>query len=102
MLTSVAANHRIPRDQVDTMIRAALRNELSAPAPANLQEARTWLREMARAALADGTLSQQEDQLLRSAGSRVGMVDYDIKMLVNDVRSQMYQEAKDALRSNGS
>jgi hypothetical protein len=100
MLTGVARNHNIPRERVDQMIRAALRNQLDTPLPATPVEAKSWLAEMARAALADGQISSQESQMLLATGSRVGMVEFDIKMLIKDLRGQMYREAKDALRSN--
>jgi uncharacterized tellurite resistance protein B-like protein len=99
MLTSVARNHNVPRERVDQMIRAALRNQLDAPLPSTPVEAKSWLTEMVREALADGQLSTKEYELLRNTGVRVGLVESDIQMLIKELRGQMYREAKDALRA---
>jgi uncharacterized membrane protein YebE (DUF533 family) len=101
VLTHVADRQNVPRERVEEMIRAALRNQLSAPEPSDPREARAWLTAMIEAALADGTFSTPEYELIRTTVERVGMVDYEIRILVNNVRSRMYNQAREALRGNG-
>jgi hypothetical protein len=67
--------------------------------PQDAQQAKAWLTAMTREAMADGNLAREEYAVLLKAGQRAGLVDYDIRMLIRDVRGQAYTAAKQALRS---
>jgi hypothetical protein len=97
-LVHAAERRNVPREQVDQMIRAALRNQLHVPEPANSAEARSWLTEMTAAALADGVFTKSEYNLIHATGLRAGLSDYDVRMLIKDTRNNMYQAARSALR----
>jgi uncharacterized tellurite resistance protein B-like protein len=102
MLLGTARRHNIPRERVDEMIRAGLQSRLDAAEPASQAESRIWIRAMARSALADGNLTRQEKSLLRTVGGKLGLVEYDIDAMLNETRSQMYRDAKEALRARAN
>jgi uncharacterized tellurite resistance protein B-like protein len=99
MLLALAARQNIAPPQVDRMIEAAARGALQAPSPANLDEARLWLSSMVETALADGKLQPQEFQVLCSVGQQVGLTAMDVKLLVNQVKTDRYAAATGALRN---
>jgi hypothetical protein len=99
MLIQTAQRHNVPRQRVDELIRAALRNQLESPEPANPSQAKSWLSAMAIEALADGKLTRQEYALLCATGARSGLSECDVKLLLRNTRADMYATAKDALRN---
>jgi len=94
LLTSAAKRYRVPAERVDAMIAAAAAGELNLPEPADADEARRHLANMARAALADGTLSGDEYALLRTSGQRLGLSDHDVKQLLRRTKAEMFAEAR--------
>jgi uncharacterized Zn finger protein (UPF0148 family) len=99
MLIQTAQRHHVPRERVDELIRASLRNQLESPEPANSLQARSWLAAMATEAMADGKLTRQEYALLCATGARAGLTEFDIRLLLRNTRADMYAAAKNALRS---
>jgi uncharacterized tellurite resistance protein B-like protein len=99
LLTSFATRRGISTDQLDRMISAALHGQLEVPAPASRMEATTWLSAMAAIAQADGNFTNQEYALLRALGDKVGLADYDIKMLIKQAQASHYTAASAALRA---
>lgn len=64
----------------------------------SIQPADTELmRHLARMALADGKLSNEETAMLRKVGQKIDLTASDIDMLLNKERKNMYQEAKAAI-----
>ncbi|HPT46453.1 MAG TPA: TerB family tellurite resistance protein, partial [Candidatus Rifleibacterium sp.] len=57
----------------------------------------TLLRHMARVALADGKLSNEETAMLRKIGQKLNLNASDIDLLLNRERKNLYQEAKDLI-----
>lgn len=55
------------------------------------------LVQLARVALSDGRLSDEENAMLQRVGQRIGMQPADINMLVSRERRNLYQEAKTAI-----
>jgi predicted lipid-binding transport protein (Tim44 family)/uncharacterized tellurite resistance protein B-like protein len=100
MLAAVARRRAMPQTQLDTLIAAATQGTLDLPAPKGSAQAQEWLTAMAQEAMADGNLSREEYALLQKTGQRVGLVDYDIRMLIRRVRGSAYDDAKAALRGN--
>ncbi len=63
----------------------------SHPADAEL------MRHLARMALADGKLTNEETAMLRKVGQKIDLTVTDIDMLLNKERKNLYQEAKAAI-----
>ncbi|MBU1107216.1 MAG: TIM44-like domain-containing protein [Candidatus Riflebacteria bacterium] len=57
------------------------------------------LRHIARVALADGKLTVEETDMLKTVGGKLGMSGMDIDMLLKRERKAIFQEAKDILRN---
>jgi uncharacterized tellurite resistance protein B-like protein len=98
LLSRVAERRHVPAERVEALLSAASRNELELPMPHDVQQSRQWLGAMASAALVDGNLSRDEYSLLRHTGARLGLSDYDVRMLVKRTRTEAYDRAKGALR----
>jgi len=73
-------------------------NHLMATSP--YKPDRQLLTQLARVALADGTLSNEEKAMLIQVGHGLEMSDVDINMLLTRERNAMYKEAKDILKQN--
>lgn len=98
LLESYATRYRIPNDRLDQLIGAAQSNTLDIPLPANETEARATLKSMAKAALADGKITREEQSLLEAAGQHLGLSDKDVSLLLKRTRSELYQDAKQQLK----
>jgi len=98
MLAGVAQSRNISPDRLEAMIAAARGGRVDLPMPSGPREGRQWLEAMAQAAMADGNLSRDEYSLLRSAGMRLGMGEFDLQMMVKQLRRGRYVDAKVALR----
>jgi len=99
LLLALASRQNVAAPQVDRMIEAAGRGTLQAPAPANTDEARAWLSSMAQTALADGKVAPQEFQMLCAVGQNAGLSEMDVKVLINQAKSERYATAVNALRT---
>ncbi|MDB5321649.1 MAG: hypothetical protein JWN40_3280 [Phycisphaerales bacterium] len=99
MLESYAAQYRIPADRLNQLIGAAQANTLDVPLPADETEARATLKAMARAALADGKISREEQSLLEAAGEHLGLSDRDVSLLLKRTQSELYADARQQLKS---
>jgi uncharacterized tellurite resistance protein B-like protein len=98
MLATYATKYRIPSDRLDQLITAARDNALDVPLPTDQIQARATLKAMARAALADGKITREEQSLLEAAGEHLGLSDRDVALLLNHTKGELYTEAKQALR----
>ncbi len=98
MIYSAAQNRGIAKNVVDQMIESAKRGELLA-SPSNLEEARGMLSSMARVALADGKISQDEYNLLLNFGAKYNYKKADIDVIINTQRKLLFQEAKEFIRN---
>jgi predicted nucleic acid-binding Zn ribbon protein len=106
MLARVADRRGVSSDRLEAMITAAGHRQIDLPMPSGPKEGRQWITAMAQEALADGNIASEEYALLRQTGARIGMVEYDVKTLIQQLRSDAYKTSKDALRgarqNNGS
>lgn len=66
--------------------------------PGDAEEAREWMMHAARMAYADGRLDRSERELLLRLGGASGLVKADVRLLLNQARAELYQEAKRELR----
>jgi hypothetical protein len=97
-INQVAAQWKVPREEIDEMLQSALKGAMEIPEPKNREEARSWLEDMARSALTDGYVSHPEEKLLINTGTRYGYAPTDIRLMINQVKSEMYKAARDAIR----
>jgi predicted lipid-binding transport protein (Tim44 family) len=99
LLFAYASARGITQQRIEQLLTQALQGgTIDVPEPGNRQEARAWLVDMTRMALADGSISKEEEQLLIHMGKRLGFSIYDLKQVVIKTRRTMYQEAKSTLR----
>jgi len=84
--------------RLNEFIGAAQANTLDIPLPANQTEARATLKSMAKAALADGKITREEQSLLEAAGQHLGLSDKDVSLLLKRTRTELYEDAKEAMR----
>ena len=99
LLFAYASARGISKQRMEQLLTQALQGgAIDVPEPRNRQESRAWLIDMTRMALADGSISKQEEQLLIHMGKRLGFSLYDLKQVVAKTRRTMYQEAKVTLR----
>lgn len=98
MLEQVARHRHVPPQQLEMLIEAAGQGELDAPEPADPEQARRWLSAMADISLSDGVVRRNEYELLCQAGSQLGMTSYDVKQLLRQRRTHLYQSARQRLR----
>ncbi|HAE38344.1 MAG TPA: hypothetical protein DCG57_06865 [Candidatus Riflebacteria bacterium] len=57
------------------------------------------LRHIARVALADGKLTTEETDMLKTVGNKIGLTSIDINMMLKRERNAIFQESKDILRN---
>jgi hypothetical protein len=98
-LVNFATGWNVPLDRVDGMIAAGLRGDLAVPKPHDSHEARAWLEAMATEAWADGKVTREELELLKSVAVPAGLGDYDVDQIVKSARAKLYQESAAALRA---
>ena len=98
MLLELASRWKVAPEELETMIAAGLRGNLSVADPHNIDEARSWVRAMASEAWADGQITREEMELLRGVATRAGLSEEEVKQIVTDAKSRLYKEAAQALR----
>jgi uncharacterized membrane protein YebE (DUF533 family) len=99
MIHQVGERRGIERQRVDGMISAARNNQLDPPTPTTREQLQQWLHAMAAEAWADGTLAKQEYAMLLGTAHRAGLVDYDVRAIIQRARADVLAEAKSALRN---
>ncbi len=99
ILTGFAEQCGVSAEQLDQMITAAIGGQIEVPQPTDRTQAETWLLAMATAAQADGNITQEGLALMKSLGDKVGLSDYDIRMLVRRSRMEQYTAASAAMRA---
>ncbi len=99
LLLAYASARGISKQRMEQLLAQALQGgAIDVPEPRTRQEARAWLVDMTRMALADGSISKEEERLLIHMGKRLGFSLYDLKQVVAKTRRTMYKEAKVTLR----
>jgi predicted lipid-binding transport protein (Tim44 family)/uncharacterized tellurite resistance protein B-like protein len=99
MLASLAARRNVEPEYVDSLLDAGLRGNLTVPDPSSPEEARSWVAAMAEEAWADGRITREEMQLLRSVGIQAGLSEIDVNQAIRKARADVYGEARDAIRA---
>lgn len=101
-LSGVALKHRLPTGQVERMVSAARSGQLAITEPHDRETARRWIDTMAQLAVADGTVDPAEMRLLRVAGRRADLVDFDLTQMIHRHRRDHFVAARDRVRDNGN
>jgi len=109
MLTAFAQSKRISMDRVEQMIGMMQAGQFKAPQPTRPGEADQWLDDMIDMALADGTISGKEQQLIETMAARLGYSRSDLKIRIGKRRGELFRqhratarEAKRQTRENQS
>ncbi len=97
-LQKLALKFGLPPESVETLIDASRCGNLQPPQPENNEQARKWLTTMADIALADGKIQREEARLLQQMGNRLGLQDYDLKLLLQKRKAELYRTAREELR----
>lgn len=95
------------RDVQPQLLQRIIAELKSVPSPIEhvMQTSKTaadkeLLRQLARVALADGKLSDEEVAMLKTVGAKLEMGDADIDLLLKRERRNLFQEAKETLRQS--
>lgn len=99
MLRAAGQKSGFDAARVDELIRSAAAGQMEIPQPADTIEARAWLLEMATAAMLTGGISKPEGALLRTVGTRIGLVPADVSYVMNCARREAFAQTKVELRS---
>jgi uncharacterized tellurite resistance protein B-like protein len=94
----VAERRGVAPEQVTAMLHCAQRGELEMVMPLDQAEARVWLETMIEAAFADGKLASQELTLLQRLAERQQFSSADLKLMIRQVQTRLFQESREALR----
>jgi tellurite resistance protein len=94
LLEQFAAHGGVSPDDLNQLLAAARSGNLATPEPADPAEAREWLTAAAKIALSDGVLDRREMQLLRMLGTRTGLSNIDVDLLLKRVQAQQYSNAR--------
>jgi Tim44-like domain len=99
ILATFATQCGVSSEQLNRMIAAAINGQIEVPQPTDRNQAEAWLLAMATTAQADGNITPDGFSLLKTLGDKVGLSDYDIKMLIKRSRMEQYTAASAALRT---
>ena len=99
LIVNYADKNEIPMPKIEEMITAARENTLKVSKPDTEDEALTWIREMVRMAMANGFIDKRERKVIMLLGRKIGIPKYDLKLLVNKIRKELYQESRETIRA---
>ena len=99
LLVRMAQNQQVPLDELNALVLSAEQGTLEAPTPANGEQGREWLVAMADMSVRDGKVQAAEYQMLRQVGAKLNWTDYNIKRLLRERHTRMYQAARQDLRT---
>lgn len=98
VIEQFAAARNIPKPQINLLIESARSGQIETPMPSGRQEAKAWLEEMAKMALADGFVSKEEHTALMKLGKKLGYSAHDIKQCILKARADLFKENKAAIK----
>ena len=100
LLYNFCEKRGVSKKQVEEMIARSQKMGSSVDMkPKDQEEALAWLKSMALAGLADGTITQDELLLIRIAGQKLGFSDFTINKLIFDIRKGLNQKEQEGLKS---
>ena len=99
---TLAAREGLAGREADLMLTNADDADVPLPVPADGQEALRQLEQVAYATLIDGQLTRAERQLLSRYGAHFDLSAADVKLVVRQTRSRLYQEARNGRNGSGT
>jgi tellurite resistance protein len=98
MILDYARQHGISTERIRKLVKATGAGPLAAPVPSSKDEARDWIREMARMSMADGEMSKVELAAVNNVAVAVGLERGDLKQIIDDVRANTGADLDDLSR----
>lgn len=99
LLMKLGQDHGLPDQMIRQIILAGHTHSLTAPKPESPAQARQWLGEMIQTSLEMGPMSSQTRALFERMAGALSMGPYDLKLLVNQQRSNLSSRAAQALQN---
>jgi len=97
-ITNLAKRRGIPMDRVRQILHTAADNDQPIQLPESNEQARAFMDHLIRAALIDGRITRQEEQLLLRASQQLDWAPADLKYAIARNRKKLYQQAKAIIR----
>ena len=98
MILDYARQHGISTERIKKLVKATGAGPLAAPVPSSPDEARSWIREMVRMAMADGELSKVELAAVHNLAVAVGLERGELKRIIDDERNDSGDDIDDLSR----
>ncbi|PKL47990.1 MAG: hypothetical protein CVV42_10935 [Candidatus Riflebacteria bacterium HGW-Riflebacteria-2] len=102
MIRDLAGKRDIPEARIQQVIeefKAVIDPAVHVMQTSKINADTELLRYIARVALADGKLTPEETDMIKTVGTKLGLSGIDIDMLLKRERRAIFQEAKDILRN---
>jgi hypothetical protein len=97
-ITELAERRGIPTPRMMMILATATSEEAPINVPQNLIQSKIFMDHLLRAALVDGRIRRVEFELLLQACQRIGWSAADLKLGINRIRKELYQQAKKIIR----
>ena len=81
-------------EKLQAIIETMKTGSVAMPMPKTGEEKKELLRSLISMALIDGRVSGQEKQALLTFGRKVGLMDFDVEILVQQEQRRLYEFAK--------
>jgi predicted lipid-binding transport protein (Tim44 family)/uncharacterized tellurite resistance protein B-like protein len=98
LLNTFAAARGIGPARIQQIIEAMRAGQLEVQLPDSIQQARSWLAQLAEMALADGQITKEEQNAMLLLGQHLNLTSYDVNHIVVAARTRLYQQSKNRLR----
>jgi hypothetical protein len=98
VLETFSQKRRIPKERVGELLRAHQAGVLRLPAPETLVESARWLDDLVEMCFMDGGVSDTERHVLIALGKTMGHSAADVDLRVRRKKTELYKEARAALR----
>jgi hypothetical protein len=97
-ITELAERRGIPTPRMMMILATATSEEAPINVPQNLIQSKIFMDHLLRAALVDGRIRRVEFALLLQACQQIGWSAADLKLGINRIRKDLYQQAKKIIR----
>lgn len=92
-----AQKNGIPTKRIDALVTSARAGTLEVPSPKTPVQAAGYMQGLIAMSLADGVVSNAEQNTLLAFGERMKLSKAQVQLMVRTERAKMYSAAKDAL-----
>lgn len=99
-LQKMAKNRNITQARLNQLIsNVQLNGTVTAPESGNGSENKEFVQALIKMCLADGNVSASEKTLIKALTAHMSYTDVDIDMMIKKERAELYQQAKQALKT---